>query len=180
MSQSSHPAAENLFYLQQGIDLIRDLSPEAYAGDPADRARRGVGAHFRHCLDFYRLFLDGVASGRIDYCARRRETRVEVDREYSIRAFEQVAKELAELDPSRVSAEVEVRVERSDAGVLDDASDSATCRSSVMRELQFMVSHTVHHYAIIKLHLKLQGFDVAGLDQFGVAPSTRSYWQRTG
>lgn len=180
MSQPSCPAGENLFYLQQGIDLIRDLAPEAYAGDPGDPARRGVGAHFRHCLDFYRCFLDGVNNGKIDYCARRRETRVEVDREHAIRAFEQVMRELQALDSETLAAAVEVRVERSDEGVLDDASDAATCGSSVMRELQFMVSHTVHHYAIIKLHLTLQGHDGAGLEAFGVAPSTRSYWQRTG
>ncbi|MBP6670575.1 MAG: hypothetical protein KA180_14065, partial [Gemmatimonadales bacterium] len=42
--------------------------------------------------------------------------------------------------------------------------------SSVKRELQFLVSHTVHHYALIKELLRREGFDPGA--EFGVAPST--------
>jgi uncharacterized damage-inducible protein DinB len=44
------------------------------------------------------------------------------------------------------------------------------CQSSVGRELQHLINHTVHHYAFVALILRLQG--VAIEDDFGVAPST--------
>ena len=43
-------------------------------------------------------------------------------------------------------------------------------QSSVLRELQFLISHTVHHFALIRMILLDQGVQTpAG---FGVAPST--------
>jgi hypothetical protein len=47
--------------------------------------------------------------------------------------------------------------------------------SSLGRELHFLVSHTVHHYAIVRLLLE----NPDAVDHaFGVAPSTLA-WQRT-
>ena len=46
-------------------------------------------------------------------------------------------------------------------------------QSSAPRELQFLISHTVHHFALIKVALR-DGPRSVG-DDFGVAPSTLSY-----
>jgi hypothetical protein len=51
-----------------------------------------------------------------------------------------------------------------------DSSEPDWSRSTIKRELQFLVSHTVHHFAIIKPLLLRDG--VAVDDRFGVAPST--------
>jgi hypothetical protein len=48
-------------------------------------------------------------------------------------------------------------------------------RSSAERELQFLLSHTVHHYALIALMLRTQGYEPGA--EFGVAPSTLAYWK---
>jgi hypothetical protein len=56
---------------------------------------------------------------------------------------------------------------RSVAGADGEADWS---QSSLKRELQFLVSHTVHHYALIKELLRRTGFDAG--TEFGVAPST--------
>ncbi len=175
-----HPASENLHYLRQGIALIRDLDPGLYAAGPDGSREGGVGAHFRHTLDFYRCFLRGLAGGAIDYSRRERETRVEIDADHAALCFEGVADALAALDPADVDRALRVRVEHVEDGALAAEDDPGFCTSSVLRELQFLVSHTVHHYAIIKLHLQLSGMDVSELTDFGVAPSTRTYWRQTG
>ena len=62
-------------------------------------------------------------------------------------------------------------------------SDSEGCpeeqtpwtESSLERELLAVMSHTVHHYALIAIALRLGDFD-PGVG-FGVAPSTLRYWQ---
>lgn len=179
MSSEMHPAAETLYYVRQGTKLIGSLDAKLFAGDPTAPKRGGVGAHFRHCLDFYLSFLNGLESGRIDFAHRERETRVEVDREYAIQSFDRVCTRLEKISPADLSREFEVRVERSESGTLHDDSAPEYCRSSLQRELQFLVSHTVHHFAIIKLHLELRGFDVSQLADFGVAPSTQNYWQQS-
>jgi hypothetical protein len=52
---------------------------------------------------------------------------------------------------------------------------SCWCRSTVARELQFLLSHTIHHYALIALVLRLQGFTTG--EEFGVNPSTLRHWR---
>jgi hypothetical protein len=50
-------------------------------------------------------------------------------------------------------------------------------RSSLGRELEFVLSHTVHHHALIAEKLAANG-DNAVRD-FGVAPSTLEFWNRS-
>jgi len=50
--------------------------------------------------------------------------------------------------------------------------------SSVKRELQFLVSHTLHHYALIALQLKQQDQPVQ--PGFGMAPSTVRFQAENG
>jgi len=49
------------------------------------------------------------------------------------------------------------------------------CTSSVLRELDFLQSHTVHHYSLIAMLLRLHEIDPG--EDFGVAPSTLKYWK---
>jgi len=42
--------------------------------------------------------------------------------------------------------------------------------TSIKRELAFLLSHTIHHYAIVAIICRLQGLSVE--DDFGIAPST--------
>jgi hypothetical protein len=42
--------------------------------------------------------------------------------------------------------------------------------SSLRRELQFLISHTIHHYALIATLCARDGFELPA--DFGVAPST--------
>jgi uncharacterized damage-inducible protein DinB len=56
--------------------------------------------------------------------------------------------------------------------MLAPGEPTATVRSSVGRELAFVVSHTIHHCAVIALLLRDLG--VAVPPRFGYAPSTPS------
>ena len=49
--------------------------------------------------------------------------------------------------------------------------------SSLDRELQSLISHTVHHYALIAMLLRVSGRQPAA--DFGVAPSTLRYWEES-
>ena len=53
---------------------------------------------------------------------------------------------------------------------MDDASDGDVTASSIGRELGFLLSHTIHHCALIAVMMRLRG--LATPPGFGVAPAT--------
>jgi len=162
---------ENIEILKQGLDLLRDLDDGIYPQVRHPFSQYGIGSHFRHCLDFYYSFLKGVEDGRVDYDDRERDERIEKDRRAAISKFEATIERLEGLPGLDDRMPLMVRLE--DAGEQQDPS-SWSC-SSVMRELQSLVSHTVHHYALIAVMLQLNGFETAA--DFGVAPSTLKQWR---
>jgi hypothetical protein len=163
-------AGENLFHLEQGIALIRRLGEEIYTAAGPGSFRGGVGGQIRHCYDFYTCLLRGHAAGEIDYSGRDRDGRIEIDPDYAIEKGQGLIGALRLLGNDVPSREVRVR------------SDGASwSRSTVGRELQFLLSHTIHHHALIVALLAARGVDVAReLPEFGVAPSTLDHWKETG
>ncbi len=156
----------NLIVLRQAVEVLGRMNDATYAEGGAAPGVSAVGVHFRHVLDHYRAFLMGLATDEIDYDARHRHVPLESDRQLAIATALGFATDLArlpaELGPRRLRVTV-----RSVAGE-EGAPDWS--ESSLKRELQFLVSHTVHHYALIKELLRRTGFDAG--EEFGVAPST--------
>jgi hypothetical protein len=171
--EDNHLVAACARVLGQGVELLEELDDRLYAETGGPPVQSGVGAHFRHCIDFYQSFLAGVASGRIDYDRRERDLLVERDRAFAATKLRIVISELRSL--THVNGEEVVLI--SLEGEADDSSESSRwCRSTVARELQFLLSHTVHHYALVALALRLRGFEPG--EEFGVAPSTLRHWRR--
>lgn len=163
-------ALDNIRYIEQAVKLLENISDATYA-DPAPLSLgSSVGAHLRHCLDHYSNFIAGVPSGRIDYDARQRERAIETDRMAAIDRMKSIVAELDGLS-GREDQTVSVKM---DCGNNQDEGLWWT-QSSVRRELQFLISHTVHHFALIKMNLTAGGI-IAGPD-FGMAPSTLRYHQ---
>lgn len=158
--------AANLQVLRQGLELLAQLDDEQYTLTAGSLFAYGVGSHLRHCLDSYACFLHGLPTGRIDYDRRERAELTAQDRRYASTRIEWTMEVLRETLAQHQLKELQVR---------QDGPHWAT--SSVARELQFLLSHTVHHYALIALILRLQGFNPAA--EFGVAPSTLKHWQAT-
>ena len=169
MPHALEAAYGNRHFLGQGVEVLRRLDDATYSHFGGAAGGAPVGVHFRHVLDHYRSFFLGIASGQIDYDARQRDPRLERDREFAIETALGLVSDLgriAEADGGR-PLRVNMRsIAADDAG--SDWSDS-----TLKRELQFLVSHTVHHFALIKELLRQAGVD-AGED-FGVAPSTLAH-----
>ena len=162
---------QNLHFLRQGADLLRRLDDETYTDPGSDRPRAaGVGAHFRHCLDFYHCFLRDLEGGRIDYDRRDRRGALESEIHAALAAVEDVMARLSLIPEERADRSVEVRHDLAP----DDGSVTAWQGSTVGRELRFLASHTVHHYALIAHIVRAQGIEPG--EEFGVAPATLEYW----
>jgi hypothetical protein len=160
-----HLIRQNLALLAQAEALIEKLSHHLYTNnDNLPPFNCGVGMHIRHILDFYGAFLT-IRNGAIDYDRRGRSTDVETSRKAAVMAIHKVFQALEKID------DVDLMVmSRNDS----DDQEGFT-RSTIGRELQFLASHTVHHYAMIAIILTIQSFSPP--EGFGVAPSTLVYWQ---
>ena len=157
--------------LRQAVDLLRNIDDRIYlrAENSAYADGGAIGAHFRHCLEFVNCFLDGIENGRVDYDQRERNHRIETNREYAIDEF---SKAIGILEIFAVS-ENSLLVKPEDVFV---DGDDFWCASSIERELDFLQSHTIHHYALIGF--KLRAFGVELSPEFGVAPSTLRFWSQ--
>jgi uncharacterized damage-inducible protein DinB len=162
---------DNILFLRQGIDLLEQLNDDMYVKAAAPYAASGVGKHIRHNLDHYEMFLAGLSTGAIDYDGRQRDAQIETDRRYAIRKMLSIISRLEALEAKSLNRSISVKM--NDGEETHEASSRS--QSTVWRELQFLVSHTVHHYALIAMILKLHGFDCD--KDFGVAPSTLKYQQ---
>lgn len=161
---------ENIAVLRQGTELLRTIDDATYR-QPVEVVFGGtLGGHFRHSLDHYVSFFDGLPSGRIDYEARVRDAMVETEREVAIELTETVCEQLAKMTEADGSRALMIREEGSGA----DEDPRWEC-SSEAREMEFLLSHTVHHHALAAVVCRLLGAEVN--EEFGVAPSTLRYRQ---
>jgi hypothetical protein len=161
---------ENLQLLRPGIQLISSLAAKAYATKDPRCLDSSIGGHVRHCIEFYRCFLTGLDSGCMDYDARPRDPALETDPAAACQALTQISHDLAQAADLHDTGQPLQIIENHDGG------PPAWSASSVGRELRALISHTVHHCALIAILLKLQGLPVP--DGFGIAPSTQRHRAR--
>ena len=161
--------ATNIRWLRQALRLLEQLDDSVYSGTAPGFAPHRVGAHLRHVLEFYQCFLDGLDSSHIDYDSRRRDESIELSRHTASIAIGSIIHALETRAEVRQERIVWVRMEDAEAsGVANSFMES-----SISRELQVLSSHTVHHFALIAMTLRMHGVEMN--PDFGMAPSTLRY-----
>lgn len=168
MSQLTSLIATNCALLRQGQQAMAADDGVLYQPDPA-QGHAPIGAHFRHVLDHYTGFFAGLALGRIDYDARARDAALEADPALAMAAAQRIIEQLESVPHGLATQPVQVNA----AVATVEHGRPHWADSTVARELAFLMSHTVHHYALIALHARQRGVDLG--DDFGVAPSTIEY-----
>lgn len=158
--------------LDQLDGLVAVLADAQYAATRPAFMNASVGQHVRHCLDHFRKLIDGLDAGFIDYDARLRGTAEETDRSAARASIAQLREDLAALDESRLGDRLRVRSKM----VAD--TEAVTSDSCVARELLFLMSHTVHHHALIRTMVEPEGPALPA--DFGYAPSTIAHRKATG
>ena len=156
--------------LRQGFDLLNKIDDRLYNAAANNSSMNGgaIGGHFRHCIEFVNCFLNGIESGRIDYEKRERNLRIEIEREFA----------MAEI--LRISDALEISTLPENGNKLLVKPEDLTgnkdfwCESSIERELEFLQSHTIHHYALVAF--KLRSLDITVPPDFGIATSTLRFW----
>lgn len=150
------------YHLEEARALALRLSAPTFSCAHAHCYGASVGQHLRHCVDHVESFLSGLATGRIDYDSRVRGGDCETDPQAAANRISATVHSLRRLVLNE-SASVLVKL---DCGPGVDPWRTST----IGRELQFLVSHLVHHFAIIAIMCRSQGIEPS--PEFGVAPST--------
>lgn len=153
--------------LEQGARLIQNLNDTAYQKRDA-KNQSSTGSHFRHVIEFVFRLCGGISAGKVDYNQRQRDVMIEQNREYAVSQFNLAIKQLHDLPVNIENKQILLRLETSEI-------DAGWCISSVLRELEYLQSHTIHHYALIAEKLSAQGITVE--KDFGVSPSTLQFWK---
>lgn len=162
----------NITLLQQAADLLPALGAERYASRVPACFNSSPGGHLRHIADHYLGLLDGLESGEVDYEHRARDARVERETAYAAGLVGQLIARLEKLE--HTGRDIELRVRSETAHATEGAP--AWGDSSLLRELEFMISHTVHHYALVAVMCRLLGHEPVA--DFGMAPSTLRHLAR--
>lgn len=157
----------NLAVIQQGIDLMGAMSSANYARRIQLCYNASVGGHMRHIIEHYQAFLRGLDDGEIAYEKRVRDPLVENDPGYAGGLMESIAQQLSSLGPTLGNRTLHYCAE---------TAEGITSGTTTLRELEFLLSHTIHHYALVAVMARLQGYEPQAT--FGVAPSTLKF-QRT-
>jgi uncharacterized damage-inducible protein DinB len=162
--QTAAPASSLDRLLSELAALVGGLPAEVYCSRFAAPHSGSIGEHVRHCLDHVSALLLVDGSRTLSYDHRDRGTAVESDPAAAVRRMRHLQDALETW--AMRSLDEPIRV----ASMLSADGDAVSGWSTLARELAFVVSHTIHHQAMIGLLLATRGYAVP--TRFGHAPST--------
>jgi uncharacterized damage-inducible protein DinB len=164
-ARSSLPPSWALWRLLDELEtLLIEVVPDVYCARFATDVSGSIGEHVRHCLDHVSALLTADPSTTLSYDRRHRGTAVEIDASEALRQIQQLKNALNAW--STRSLDEPIRV----TSMISSSGDAVTGWSTLARELAFVVSHTIHHHAIIGVLLAIHGHAVP--ERFGHSPAT--------
>jgi hypothetical protein len=155
----------NIEIIDQLIDLLNEIDLVVYKEALRPLHYSTVGQHVRHITEFYLCALKGYENGVIDYDARERNILIEIDKDFTVETLQNVKHQLQTFKSDALL------ILKSKFGG-DEAMDIP---SSFFRELTYLIEHTIHHLAIIKIGLNEVYPEINIPKNFGVAHSTIRY-----
>ena len=149
--------------LDQLAGAIRLLTTSEYTAREW-RSSGSIGAHVRHCLDHVAALEYGMVTGDVCYDRRQRNTVVELDPRLGHSRLRRAS--------ARFAAYSDALLDQPVALIAQIGTDGAAIHvaSTIGRELAFVVSHTIHHSALVAVLLEHADCDVP--DRLGLAPTT--------
>ena len=150
---------QNHSLIEQAIDFISKTEETTYRQRCDDVFTSSIGQHIRHCIEHYdELFIALAEKRAVRYHLRPRNMEVETDPKVAVNRLRFIRNQLDRIGSEDNSLEV------SDGGAAEPS------QSSLSRELEFLISHTVHHYALITVIANKFAVEVP--KDFGIAPTT--------
>jgi hypothetical protein len=164
------PAITLMTILQQLQAVIGCLRDEQYSVKPVGVVQSSIGAHVRHCLDHVRALMAAIGTGDLDYDQRDRGTAIVTDRAAALAAIKLLRNRLANLSDDVIDQPLRLSVLMTCDGV------PFRFETTAGREMAYVLSHTIHHNALIDTMVKTLGGWLP--ERFGYAPATPAHEKR--
>lgn len=161
----SSDLSANLAFLEQAATFSAGMTAKDWQTPSPAFRNSSLGQHLRHTLEHVEALVEGLPESNINYDARKRDETIEREPDAAARRCQEL-RDALEHAGYNLPVEHALSV-RSSCSCDEDAADQ---NSSLGRELQFLVSHTVHHFAIMAGICHALGIRTP--DEFGIAPST--------
>lgn len=149
------------------LETLLKRLPEQYYTAPLSKACAPVGTHVRHVIEFYRVFLQGLELGLINYDDRQRCIALETKPAEALEQIAMICRHLTLLDSQYNALQILA---------CGGHNSVISTSSNIQRELLFLQNHTAHHKAIIGLLLEQTNVHLP--EEFGMAISTRVQQQK--
>ncbi|CED72412.1 hypothetical protein ACU5DF_20490 [Aliivibrio wodanis] len=154
--------------LQQGLQLLNNISDRDYTHLASPYVDSSIGEHFRHILDLFYAIRTAQDEEAINYNNRRRGHLIETNKELAIKELNSIIQWLNLLPQQYLTRSISLITE-----VCPYVTQSHAMKSSIEREITFASLHASHHYALMKVITRL--LNINTISTFGYAPTTSSF-----
>jgi tRNA isopentenyl-2-thiomethyl-A-37 hydroxylase MiaE len=149
--------------IRQLTDLLKQLSPNEYTKSLCVLNGSSIGQHTRHVVEFYQCLLAGKSGGVVDYDGRERNLLLENDLNFTIESLEKIENNIISIKNPNETILLTVSY---------CADNQDYIETNFMREMVYLVEHSIHHYALIRIGLQQNFPDINIPKNFGIAYST--------
>ncbi|WP_413700121.1 hypothetical protein ACLKMH_23100 [Psychromonas sp. KJ10-10] len=154
--------------LTQAKSYLSSATSAQYTEVVAPLFMSSAGAHMRHILDHYIAIMNGLEIGLVDYDKRSRGGSVETDIDVALQQIAKIESFLLSLTDELLAKSFLLSTE-----VSIEKKQVETIPTTLARELIFVSSHAIHHFAMIEQISKAQ--KITTPKEFGIAPATATF-----
>ncbi len=150
-------------------DVLGQLDTTQFSRSLPIFSGSSIGMHARHIIEFYQCLLSQSFDNQsINYDRRSRDLLLQNDINYFSEVSENIISTLDTLSEKQLKSSIHIAT--------DDTDETMT--SSLDRELQYNLEHTIHHAALIKIGILNLMPHTTLPASFGVAPSTMRHREK--
>ena len=147
--------------LQELNDLLAQISDADYAQPCHELSNATIGEHTRHIIEMFQCLNSQYESGIVNYDQRQRNKLIQTSSEFAMSQIKEIQSSI-----DRENKKIELQQ------IIDGSAISI--ESNYLRELLYNLEHCIHHQALIKVAILMNG-KLEVDENFGVARSTIEY-----
>jgi len=147
---------------------LNQLSDKQYTQPSKILFNASIGQHVRHIIELFICLDKGYATGIVNYDKRKRDIRIETEKDFAGKLLRSVYNNLQKPDKELV---LETCYD-------EDAGETMPVLTNYYREIIYNLEHTVHHMALIRVGIN-EVSDIELPQEYGVAASTIKYRKKT-
>ncbi len=159
--------ANSLQILDQLCVAIAKLTQDQYAKSIKVEVS-SIGGHVRHVIEFYQALFTALRSpvgGELCYDKRQRTLLLETSKDAALQELSTIQADILAM-PNK---DFDITM----SSIVEPNAPMIKMRTTLQRELFYLLDHTVHHMALIKMLAEQYGVLVS--KNFGLAQSTQAH-----